>query len=107
MTYDCMTPDELALWLEGAELVRRSYPEAAKKPCADCPLSFRLAEYAAGRCRLPAPVDHAVAEARRAYKREWMRRRRGTITSGTGRSRRLPSPPTWPVPLTRTWDGTK
>jgi len=76
MTYDCMTPDELALWREGAAMVARQTGYETKKPCADCPLSFRLEEYRAGRCCLPMPVDLPRAEARRRYKREWMRLRR-------------------------------
>ena len=76
MTYDCMTSEELALWREGAATVRTRGGYHASKPCADCPLAFRLEEYAAGRCCLPEPQPWHVAEARRAYKREWMRNRR-------------------------------
>ena len=72
MTYDCMTPDELALWRKGAEQLAKRTGYTTNKPCVDCPLSFRAEEHAAGRCRLPAPVSHSVAEARRAYMREWM-----------------------------------
>lgn len=71
-----MTPQELALWEQGAAEVLRSYPDAAKKPCFDCPMWFRLAEYQAGRCRLPKPVRHDDPEKMRSYKREWMRKAR-------------------------------
>lgn len=84
MTYDCMSPDELALWREGAaELARRHHGYTATKPCVDCPLTFRAAEYAAGRCCLPEPVSWEVAEARRAYKREWMAMRRQRVLGGS------------------------
>lgn len=75
MTYDCMTPDELTLWREGSALVR----DGGSRPCVDCPLSFRLQEYEAGRCCQPRPVrrrgevPYEQTPARLAYKREWMR----------------------------------
>lgn len=68
-----MTPDELTLWQWGAQQLARQTGYVTKKPCADCPLAFRLAEYAAGRCCLPKPESFDDAERRRAYKAEWMR----------------------------------
>ena len=93
MTYDCMTPDELTLWREGSALVARTGGFHVAKPCADCPLAFRLQEYAAGRCRLPKPS--ATPESRE-YKREWMRRYRerqqaATIMSATGPELSVPT----------------
>ena len=78
MTYDCMTPDELAGWRESAAIAAKHIGYVVQKPCSDCPLSFRLEEYRAGRCCLPEPATWAVAEERRAYNREWMRRKRAT-----------------------------
>jgi len=46
MTYDCMTADELAGWLEAAARVRRG----AVRPCADCPAAFAAAMQAEGLC---------------------------------------------------------
>lgn len=73
MTYDCMTPDELTLWEEGAVIVARQTGHLTRKPCTDCPLAFRLEEYAAGRCCLPKPQRRKDPDARRAYNAEWMR----------------------------------
>lgn len=78
--YDCMTPDELALWRESA--VRGG----GQTPCVDCPAAFRRAESEAGRCRLsPLRVfngrgrryatDAERLEARRATWRLSKRRR--------------------------------
>ena len=75
MTYDCMTPDELTLWQFGPEPDNAGHFRPSKKrtPCTDCPLAFRLEEYAAGRCCLPKPQTRSDPEARRAYNAEWMR----------------------------------
>lgn len=73
MTFDCMTDEELTLWREGADTARRLTGSGPSKPCTDCPLAFRVSEYLAGRCCLPAPVIHARTSARRSYNREWMR----------------------------------
>ena len=74
MTYDCMSDDELTLWREGAAMVARQTGYETQKPCADCPLAFRLEEYRAGRCCQPRPGTYS--EDQRAYKRAWMRRYR-------------------------------
>jgi len=82
VTYDCMTPEELALWR-----MKLTYAPALS-PCIDCPLSFHLAEKAAGRChrdgpyrlpvsrrprgtRGPAPVYVTEAERRAARRDTW------------------------------------
>lgn len=73
MNYDCMTADELALWRAGSIAAGKRTGSVAKRPCTDCPLSFRLQAYLRGTCRLPAPVVHKLTDERRAYNREWMR----------------------------------
>jgi hypothetical protein len=49
MTYLCMSPEELALWRDVG------YQTNATRPCVDCPMSFHLAEKAAGRCDQERP----------------------------------------------------
>lgn len=90
MTYACMSPDELALWRS------QRIHGGGENPCVDCPLTFRRAEQAAGRCcRRDTQVRGAVyergerskyhnryatdeerVEARRRSRREWARRKR-------------------------------
>lgn len=85
--FDCMTPDEFALWQEAA----RHYLASARVPCVDCPMAYHLAEKAAGRCdrepqkgrgpggrpRVSLPVDlhgrgnpYATEEERTAARRQ-------------------------------------
>lgn len=82
--YDCMTPAELALWMEQANLYRKRMGEGTHRPCTDCPLAFRLVEIEAGRCcKAPSirqPSRTMTAEERREShrrrNREWMRSHR-------------------------------
>jgi hypothetical protein len=46
MTYDCMTPDELALWRASSEGVNVT----AKVPCIDCPAWFEAVAREQGCC---------------------------------------------------------
>lgn len=48
--YDCMTPEELALWQEAANQYRTGNGVGTASPCTDCPMWFHLQEKAAGRC---------------------------------------------------------
>ncbi len=43
-SYDCMTPEELALWRQESAWYK------TQTPCVDCPMWFHLQEKAAGRC---------------------------------------------------------
>lgn len=83
MTFDCMTPEELALWRENQNARNRG-----ERPCIDCPAWFAAAALALGRCN-GRPVQNGrprsepkVVEVplpvllRREYNREWMRRYR-------------------------------
>jgi hypothetical protein len=85
MTYLCMTPDELAGWLEAAERVRNG----GRTPCTDCPMAYHLAMKAVGRCnRVPVATgrpmevspDPAVNE-RRARWRASSRRQRERVAA--------------------------
>lgn len=49
MTPLCMTPDELRLWQEAAD-VARGHKYTASSPCVDCPLSWARQMRAEGCC---------------------------------------------------------
>lgn len=79
--YECMTAEELALWLQTAELL------GATRPCIDCPAPFRRRAIEQGSCRFtPRPrrvLDQSPRAVRsREYHRDWMRRFRAGRASG-------------------------
>lgn len=76
--YDCMTPEEYALW------TARIHNVVAKVPCRDCPLWFAAEARAAGKCcreprdvapptsrRGPAPTYVTEEERTEARRRTW------------------------------------
>ncbi len=70
--YDCMTPEELALWRDK----QGSYVRAAS-PCTDCPASFMHEAMSRGVCRRDrhrwsAALAPVLDGDRREYKRGWM-----------------------------------
>lgn len=57
MTFDCMTPEEYAAWIEAARRVRNG----GRYPCADCPLAYEEAMRLQGRCdRRPTPAHRPI-----------------------------------------------
>lgn len=61
MTFDCMTADELAGWLEAASSSRIEGGNGTRIPCTDCPMWFHLEEVAAGRCQSrPMPLGGRI-----------------------------------------------
>ena len=79
--FDCMTPAELEEWRKAA----RNPRSIASQPCVDCPLTFHLAEKAAGRCDRTWPVrfgaprqfteDELIERRRRQYREAKARKR--------------------------------
>jgi len=55
VSYDCMTPEEYALWAEQVARAR------ANEPCHDCPLWFELAARENGQCRRRADPERRAA----------------------------------------------
>jgi hypothetical protein len=112
-TYDCMTPDELALWL--AMAVRGG----GKTPCVDCPLWFQQEAIAAGLCiRAPGwnpgggrhrevSMDPAIARQRM----KWRDAKRRQTARRLARARAVERTKAWKEQLRRdvaavraTWD---
>lgn len=58
LSFDCMSEDELAGWLEAA--MRYNHGRGNPIPCTDCPLEYRLVELAAGRCNRVEVVELRV-----------------------------------------------
>ena len=69
-TWDCMTPDEYAFWVEAAARVGRG-----RLPCADCPLSYADEMRAAGRCKGEPKMVGGRPRAPFESEREMQRRR--------------------------------
>ncbi len=83
-SYDCMTPEELALWRDN----QGSYVRAAS-PCTDCPASFMREALSRGLCRRDrhrwsADLSPILDGDRRVYKREWMRTYRASQRATVG-----------------------
>ena len=64
--YDCMTPEELALWRDN----QGSYVQSSS-PCRDCPLWFELDARARGTCSRATPERREQIRANAKLRPHW------------------------------------
>ena len=69
----CMTADEYALWLEGANCLRQWFRVPMTDPCADCVPAFAAEQDAIGRCNGTPGVSRMITQGRKLASSEAVR----------------------------------